>query len=161
MKPTRLSDVALRVKGIPDSTTESAGMISPSTLAPVGGQDGGMNLGTPFERASAGPESRDTVGRTNTPLKWAWGLSALTDTGERMVHAIKGGRRTVTMTVTVFRIRIPAMSTLGYGYGTAPDGQAVTFVGDHRPMRCLGQALGQATEPVVAEVEDWQIVEGR
>lgn len=65
------------------------------------------------------------------------------------------------MTVTVFRIRIPAMSTLGYGYGTAPEGQAVTFVGDHRPMRCLGQALGQATAPVVAEVEDWQIVEGR
>jgi hypothetical protein len=62
------------------------------------------------------------------------------------------------MRIQVFRVQIPAMSTVGYGEGRDYDERRVVFIGDHRPMRHLGRALAQATEPIYAEVEDWQIV---
>ncbi len=65
------------------------------------------------------------------------------------------------MTVTVTRITIPAMSTIGYGYGTDENGNAVRFVGDHRPMFHIGEAMQRTTSkrPIVVELEDWQITE--
>ena len=65
------------------------------------------------------------------------------------------------MHIQVFRVQIPAWSTVGYGKGRDSEGRPVRFIGDHRPMRHLGQALAQATAPITVEVEDWQIVEGR
>jgi hypothetical protein len=64
------------------------------------------------------------------------------------------------MVVTVRRISIPAMSTIGYGWGTDEDGNEVRFAGDHRPMRDIGEAMQHTTsaEPVVVELEDWQIL---
>jgi hypothetical protein len=64
------------------------------------------------------------------------------------------------MKVEVHRVNIPAMSTIGYGWGTdVEDGSEVQFAGDHRPMRHLGEALAQASEPIEVELEDWQILE--
>lgn len=65
------------------------------------------------------------------------------------------------MRVQVYRVSIPAMSTIGYGEGLDEADRRVTFIGDHRPMRDLGRALPHATEPIYAEVEPWQITEGR
>jgi len=65
------------------------------------------------------------------------------------------------MRIRVQRVHIPALSTIGYGEGHDPAERRVRFVGDHRPMRELGRAVSTASEPVYAEVEDWQIVEGR
>ena len=60
--------------------------------------------------------------------------------------------------VTVERINIPAMSTIGYGYGRDEDGNAISFIGDHRPMRNIGEALQQAAvagaDQPVADVPD-------
>ncbi len=75
------------------------------------------------------------------------------------------------MQIAVTNVSIPAMSTIGYGTGTLveddlraggtiPAGTRVTFVGDHRPMRDLGEALRYADEPPVADVEGYQIVGG-
>jgi hypothetical protein len=50
------------------------------------------------------------------------------------------------------------MSTIGFGYGFDETGQAVTFSGDHRPMRDLGEALARAAEPPVVDLEDWQVI---
>ena len=65
------------------------------------------------------------------------------------------------MTVTLERVVVPAGSTIGYGCGIDEDGCRVSFVGDHRPLRHLGEALAGATEPITVEVEDWQIVASR
>jgi hypothetical protein len=65
------------------------------------------------------------------------------------------------MRIQVQRVSIPAMSTIGYGEGLDETNRHVTFLGDHRPMRDLGRALPNATEPIYAEVEAWQLVEGR
>jgi hypothetical protein len=65
------------------------------------------------------------------------------------------------MQVTVTHVNIPAWSTLGYGEGFGPNGETVTFAGDHRPMRDLGEAVHAATSredlPVV-DLEDTQII---
>jgi len=64
------------------------------------------------------------------------------------------------MQVTVHHINIPQWSTIGYGEGVGPAGEAVTFVGDHRPMRDIGEAIAQAAsreDLPVAEIDDWQI----
>jgi len=45
------------------------------------------------------------------------------------------------ITVHVTRVNIPAMSTIGFGEGWTDQGQRVSFMGDHRPMRHLGEAL--------------------
>lgn len=63
-------------------------------------------------------------------------------------------------TVTVLHVNIPAMSTIGYGEGFDAEGRVVSFVGDHRPMRYIGEAIAQAQSeddlPRV-DLEDWQI----
>ncbi len=68
------------------------------------------------------------------------------------------------MIVTVRSIRVPGMSTIGYGSGTDEQGRLVGFVGDHRPMRHLGQSLvtlASAGEPApLVELEDWQVTPG-
>ncbi len=65
------------------------------------------------------------------------------------------------MVITVFRVFIPAMSTIGYGVGKDEAGKPYQFVGDHRPMRHLGEAVAQApcedALPIV-EVEAWQLI---
>jgi hypothetical protein len=56
--------------------------------------------------------------------------------------------------ITVNRVNIPAMSTIGYGYGKDSDGNKVTFVGDHRPMRDIGEAIKLAqTEDDLPQVD--------
>jgi hypothetical protein len=63
------------------------------------------------------------------------------------------------MRVRIFRVSIPAMSTIGFGFGTAIEtGEEIRFCGDHRPLRDLGEALRSASEPLQAEVESWQIL---
>lgn len=60
--------------------------------------------------------------------------------------------------VHVLRVEIPAMSTVGYGEGYAlgPDDACqmilVRFVGDHREMRVIGEALSVLDEPPLASV---------
>jgi hypothetical protein len=55
--------------------------------------------------------------------------------------------------VHVTRVNIPPMSTIGYGEGWTDQGQRVSFMGDHRPMRYLGEALRDADEEPIAIVE--------
>lgn len=64
--------------------------------------------------------------------------------------------------IHVIKVSIPAMSTLGYGegYGWGECDQMfhVRFVGDHRLMRDLGQALAASEgEPPVADVPAYAI----
>lgn len=64
--------------------------------------------------------------------------------------------------VAVNRVSVPAMSTIGYGYGTDVEtGDEIKFAGDHRPMRDLGYAITQADEddPPEVELEGYQILE--
>lgn len=63
--------------------------------------------------------------------------------------------------VTVDRVNIPPMSTIGYGYGRDEAGNLITFAGDHRPMRYLGEAIASCRtrdELPVVELEIWQVV---
>ena len=65
------------------------------------------------------------------------------------------------MTLTVYRVSIPAMSTIGYGYGKDENGSSYRFVGDHRPMRHLGEMVAQtpsADQLPIVEVEAWQFI---
>ena len=63
--------------------------------------------------------------------------------------------------VTVYHVNIPAMSTIGYGDGKDEDGEDVSFVGDHRPMMHIGEAIAAASDeselPTV-DLEDWQVM---
>jgi len=56
------------------------------------------------------------------------------------------------------RVTIPASSTIGYGLGVDQHGRGVHFAGDHRPLRQLGEALAATDEPIVVEVEPWQVL---
>lgn len=71
------------------------------------------------------------------------------------------------MTVHTYRVTVPAWSSVGYGYGhTEIDGKRfrVSFVGDHRPMRELCEAMQahHAIDPdatsLEAEVEEYQLL---
>ena len=66
------------------------------------------------------------------------------------------------MRIQVTRVNIPEMSTIGYGWGTTTDGQGhifdVEFVGDHRPMRHLGEQIVEADDPVSIDIEEWQLM---
>ena len=67
------------------------------------------------------------------------------------------------MRVWVLRVSVPAMSTMGYGWGETIDGeptQFVAFAGDHRPMRHLGEAI-QSEGGVIVDLDDWQILRMR
>ena len=48
--------------------------------------------------------------------------------------------------VKVLHVSIPAFSTIGYGRGETREGKEVSFVGDHRPMRHIGEAIAQGEE---------------
>jgi hypothetical protein len=48
------------------------------------------------------------------------------------------------------------MSTIGYGLDDM--GRLVCFAGDHRPLRHLGEAVAAATEPILVDIEDWQVL---
>lgn len=61
--------------------------------------------------------------------------------------------------VRVYRVHVPAMSTIGYGWGKTEDGSVVEFAGDHRPMRELGEALSLSNGPLLVVIEPWQIVD--
>lgn len=63
------------------------------------------------------------------------------------------------MRVQVLRVSSPAMTTIGYGYGVDDEDRNVKFVGDHRPMRHLGEALEVADEAVFVDLDDWQILD--
>ena len=69
-----------------------------------------------------------------------------------------GDARAKALTVSVERVTIPAGSTIGYGLGVDEQGNLVRFVGDHRPLRQLGEALAGADEPIEVEVADWQVL---
>ena len=63
------------------------------------------------------------------------------------------------MLVQVLRVTVPPMSTIGYGYGVNEKGQEVSFVGDHRPMRYIGDLMmSLAPDPCEIELESWQIM---
>lgn len=62
------------------------------------------------------------------------------------------------MTITLRRITIPPWSTIGYGLGVDEDGHLVRFAGDWHPLHGLGEALAITREPILVEVEAWQIV---
>ena len=64
------------------------------------------------------------------------------------------------MTITVYcnQVKIPAMSTIGYGRGVDDQGRLISFVGDHRAMRYVGAAVEDEGE-VPVEIEGYQIVE--
>jgi hypothetical protein len=62
------------------------------------------------------------------------------------------------MRVRVFKVCVPALSTMGYGQGIAETGEEIRFCGDHLPLRDLGEALRSASEPPVAEIASWQIL---
>lgn len=68
------------------------------------------------------------------------------------------------MKIKVNEIRIPAMSTVGYGRGTDEDGNEIHWVGDHRPMRELAEAveagvLQDTDELIEIDLEEWQILD--
>ena len=62
------------------------------------------------------------------------------------------------MRLTVVRVVVPAWSTVGIAYGIDAKGNRVRFVGDHRPMRRLGEAVQQSKEPIEVDTEDWQVL---
>jgi len=62
------------------------------------------------------------------------------------------------MTLTLNQVSILAGSTIGFGLGVDEDGRRVRFAGDHRPLRHLGEALAVAEEPILVEVDDWQVL---
>lgn len=61
------------------------------------------------------------------------------------------------MVVWIERVHIPAMSTVGLGYGYTDEGLYVEVVGDHRPMRDLGQALAWNPEPIAVNAPDYAV----
>lgn len=61
------------------------------------------------------------------------------------------------MNLKVVRVSIPRWSTIGYGWGYGEDGRLYVFVGDHRPMRALGEALGDGGS-IDVNVEPGQVL---
>ncbi len=64
------------------------------------------------------------------------------------------------MIVTVYRVSIPAWSSIGYGYGLTLGGKFIAFTGDHRPLRHVGEAVARANsseELPTVMLEAWQI----
>jgi hypothetical protein len=61
------------------------------------------------------------------------------------------------MLVTVNEVHVPLGSTVGVGRGTDPDGKAIWFGGDHRPMLDLMDAAN-GPEEVKASIDTWQVI---
>ena len=69
----------------------------------------------------------------------------------------------MSRTVSVLEVSIPVGSSIGYGQGVDIEtGEVVTFVGDHRPMRDLGEevaTLGNAHDGTcTVRLDDWQLL---
>ncbi len=67
------------------------------------------------------------------------------------------------MILTVLKLSVPAMSTVGCGVGVDEKGVKYWFMGDHRPMRYLVEKLKLqdqfgGDDPIQVEVENWQIL---
>jgi hypothetical protein len=60
--------------------------------------------------------------------------------------------------IAVEKVTIPPWSTIGYARGVDEQGRHVHFVGDHRPLRQLAEARAGADEPILVEVEPWQVL---
>ena len=60
---------------------------------------------------------------------------------------------TVKVKVDLTRVHIPALSTIGYGYGQLEDGTSAVIVGDQRAMRGIGQAIGEGKPSIVVYAE--------
>ena len=58
--------------------------------------------------------------------------------------------------VVVTHVEVVAGATLGYGEGVDGDGNMAYFVGDHRPMLHIAEALEAGTEVEVL-LEEYQI----
>ena len=60
---------------------------------------------------------------------------------------------TVKVKVDLTRVHIPALSTIGYGYGQLEDGTSAVIVADQRAMLGIGQAIGEGKPPIVVYAE--------
>lgn len=61
------------------------------------------------------------------------------------------------MIVTVMKVRIPAMSTIGILTGRDEEGNTVTLAADHRPARHIGEALADG-ELVEVTPEEYMVL---
>jgi hypothetical protein len=60
--------------------------------------------------------------------------------------------------IKVTQVRVPRWSSVGYGWGTNElNGEDVVFLGDHRPMRALGEAVSSG-EPISVSIGAAQIL---
>lgn len=69
-----------------------------------------------------------------------------------------------TIRVWVDAIAIPPMSTIGYGLGHDEQGRIIEFVGEHRAMQRIGEALNERErddEETVADVPLYCILDIR
>ena len=73
------------------------------------------------------------------------------------------GLQDMSRTVSVLKVSIPVGSSIGYGQGVDIEtGEVVSFMGDYRPMRDLGEEvanLANAHEGTCTVfLEDWQLL---
>jgi|GEM_PF-2466468 len=61
------------------------------------------------------------------------------------------------MNVRVTAASVPRWSSIGYGWGHT-ETEDVVFVGDHRPMRALVEALGEQGPGIEVDLDDWQLL---
>ena len=60
---------------------------------------------------------------------------------------------TVKVKVDLRRVHIPALSTIGYGYGRLEDGTSAVIIADRREMEGIGRAIGEGKPPIVVYAE--------
>ena len=64
------------------------------------------------------------------------------------------------MRVQVHQITLPSGSSVAFGIGHNGNGFPVSFGGDHRAMRDIGEALTATGQSVAVEVDEWQLLSG-
>lgn len=60
---------------------------------------------------------------------------------------------TVKEKVDLTRVHIPALSTIGYGYGRLEDGTSAVIIADRRALQGIGQAIAVGKPPIVIFAE--------
>jgi hypothetical protein len=60
---------------------------------------------------------------------------------------------TVKVKVDLRRVHIPALSTIGYGYGQLEDGMSAVIIADRREMQGIGRAIGEGKPSIVVYAE--------
>ena len=60
---------------------------------------------------------------------------------------------TVKVKVDLRRVHIPALSTIGYGYGRLEDGTSAVIIADRREMEGIGREIGEGKPPIVVYAE--------